>query len=108
MRILAFLLSFVVLWMSVVPCCEAQSHAEIFDTDCASTHQDPCQDGEAELPCSPFFTCGACVGCLVSKDFHFDSHSPHNLESYELIDFRDDLTLGNKISLLKPPKNFFT
>jgi hypothetical protein len=67
-KLLCLILSFYVLLLSAKPCCA--------DNDCygkiAAKKELTAKSSsnEKECPgCSPFFTCGSCVGFIVSKPF---------------------------------------
>ncbi|MDN5203591.1 hypothetical protein QQ008_19540 [Fulvivirgaceae bacterium BMA10] len=63
MKIMAFSLALITLLFSVAPCCNGESHCEDKVTQECADHCDTDQDmPDTDPPCSPFYTCGACLG----------------------------------------------
>ncbi len=65
MKALAFLLSLLILLLSGVPCCGSDAQcgdaiSGVSRTDADPHNEEPLSKG----PCSPFYTCGTCVGFI--------------------------------------------
>lgn len=71
MRFIACLFACLTLLLSAVPCCtEVDACAEGPEPITAGHTDGACDEvPEGEGPCSPFYTCGACPGCVVPKAF---------------------------------------
>lgn len=58
MKILAVLLSFIVVFLSTAPCCAVETDEDVLLME----QYDSCMDDDFCQTCSPFYTCGACAG----------------------------------------------
>lgn len=72
MRVMAILLTMLILTMSGIPCCSSEMLCEdagivISDNPVDSHDEDPHPEG----PCSPFYTCGTCPGVVQTSEFVF-------------------------------------
>src|SRR5690554_6741788 len=102
-----FPLVFLIGWLSTVPCCDAAGHEERLVETCTAESQTEAEECSAELPCSPFYNCGTCVGCIYPKDFLFVLQPGSQPASILFFESTFKLPLGNLFLPLKPPKKFF-
>ncbi|MGF7080914.1 hypothetical protein ABIB50_003274 [Mucilaginibacter sp. UYCu711] len=100
-KILCLILSIYVVLLSLKPCCA--------DKDCQAmnlqkvnsekqSHKKECTG------CSPFFTCGSCVGFIISKPFLFTSSliKDNPIKSY--IPYEQPATKEITLTIWQPPK----
>jgi hypothetical protein len=66
MKIVCFILSIYVLVLSTVPCCSDDNCIDETKTEQADKHPQKEHQG-CEGSCSPFLTCGTCVGFTFSN-----------------------------------------
>ncbi len=102
-----FPLVFLIAWLSIVPCCEAEGHEEEVVETCPGKSQTEGEECPSELPCSPFYNCGTCVGCISPKDFLLDLQPGSQTESVLFFESTFKLALGILFQPLKPPRKFF-
>ena len=70
MKILSFILSLYVFYLSIVPCCLDDNCNDEIKTEQTENHSKDHQEDSCNA-CSPFLTCGTCSGFLFSKlTFH--------------------------------------
>lgn len=103
MKLVCLILSFYVLLLSAKPCCA--------DNDCQVkipkkkelASKVPVK--EKECPgCSPFFTCGSCVGFIVAKVFKINSPIvPENQIQYHTV-YQQPYIEKVALSIWLPPK----
>ena len=117
LRVAVFFLSLLVLSLSLVPCCAfgevklAKPGTEKkMDDCCKSCHeepasQDPCEDNENACDlCSPFFTCGSCIGFTSMSQNLLIKHSYHgNSKNFAFI-FDEDISSQYFNKQWQPPK----
>jgi len=102
MRLLCFILSVYVIMLTVKPCC----------ADDCRTEQTTKTEQASKLPfknkecpgCSPFFTCGTCVGFVVAKPFTLDlkliAESPAKIYA----DYQQPHVKHVPLSIWQPPQ----
>ncbi|HTM98241.1 MAG TPA: DUF6660 family protein [Pedobacter sp.] len=105
MKKLAYLLSLVVMILSIAPCCALEDHSKQTKTAVGlkkqtSPTEDCCQD------CSPFYTCGGCSGFMTSPLIGFSIQLqaviPAHFNNAYLQSFAD----GIRPNIWQPPKYF--
>lgn len=71
MKILCFILSLYVFFLSTVPCCWDDNCNDEIKTEQTENHSKDHQEDNCNA-CSPFLTCGTCSGFVFSKlEFYF-------------------------------------
>ncbi|WP_143155989.1 hypothetical protein [Cyclobacterium lianum] len=101
-----FLLVILVAWLSVVPCCEAVHHCAYEGeacTDVSYSNEEGCTD---ELPCSPFYTCGTCTGCISPKTYPLVLEFTVGAVPTFVFEITPGLPRGILPLPLKPPRHF--
>ncbi|MGF1924536.1 MAG: DUF6660 family protein [Bacteroidia bacterium] len=76
MKTLALILSLLVLVLSVVPCCELARAFELNEAKILEDKQHPDAEESCYDECSPFYTCSACGGVMLTQLAHFSSPAP--------------------------------
>ncbi|MES2618216.1 MAG: hypothetical protein V4613_10065 [Bacteroidota bacterium] len=114
MKLFALVLLSIVLSLSLVPCCTnvpaiAESSGQITSGSCCSEEKDNCEDSPTEnegkgcTVCSPFFSCGSCIGfTFYSFNYHFTITEPFTKSSFQLHDTQVNSEYFNK--MWQPPK----
>lgn len=65
MRVLAYILALMTLVLSAAPCCMLEDHPDSIWQESPESASAPGEDcPESKGPCSPFYACGACPGCI--------------------------------------------
>ncbi len=87
-----------------MPCCAKEEYCDEEVHSCTEEKSQASEDESGDVPCSPFYSCGACTGFnviafqLVKKPFHIEKtlkfHSKYHPGASE----------PYPLSLLKPPK----
>ncbi|WP_162996315.1 hypothetical protein [Mucilaginibacter celer] len=102
MKLLCLLLSVFVLVLTAKPCCS--------DYDCRAQLSPQKEHAgksakEKECPgCSPFFTCGSCVGFIVSKPLSFNTVVVAQTASVVYSRYNQPLIQSVALSVWQPPK----
>ncbi len=73
MKWVALALALLTLGLSATPCCVEEVCTRENQVTTDSTHD---SEEEHESPCSPFFTCGSCLGFSVSLYSHTETPKP--------------------------------
>ena len=103
MRLLCLVLSVYVFMLSAKPCCA--------DNDCRGKQinknelagKSPVK--EKECPgCSPFFTCGTCVGFIVAKPFTPDLKLIAEIPAKIYVDYQQPYVQQVSLSIWQPPQ----
>ncbi len=94
-------------WFSIVPCCDAANHKEAEVDRCTGESQTAGEECPDELPCSPFYSCGACAGCISPKTLLLDLKAANQPVSLLFFDYSFKLPIGDLFLPLKPPRTFF-
>lgn len=84
MKIRVKILSFIVLFLSTVPCSAYAKHSECVIEKSCNEHSQECGD-ECNGKCSPFYACGTCVGFIINYSTFFD---------VEKSDFNSDIIIA--------------
>jgi hypothetical protein len=80
-KLVVFILAFIVLAGSSIPCCAGDNCQEDFTTS-ASTNQ----GSDEKSPCSPFFACGSCAGFVImTKQVNLPDPTPEMPSHHEKI-----------------------
>lgn len=65
MKILCFILSLYVFFLSTVPCCSDDNCNDDIITENSDNHSQDHKEGDCNA-CSPFLTCGTCIGFVFT------------------------------------------
>ena len=108
MKRLLFLFPLYILFLSCVPCsptdecCQEEIQATAA-TKQADNKQNSTKDQKPELPCSPFFPCGACFG-IVIPDHAIQIVQPIPPITKQLSLYTSRLLPAFTFSIWQPPK----
>ena len=104
MKIFCFILSVYVLVLSTVPCCADDNCIDETKTEQSNQHShEDHQDGCGT--CSPFLTCGTCVGFTLTKFTLTFEPSKVYLKTALLVPFHKNHFTSNFLSKIwQPPK----
>ena len=103
MKLLCLILSVYVIMLSTRPCCA--------DNDCQGKElskkelagKSPIK--EKECPgCSPFFTCGSCVGFVIAKPFRLDLKLVAETQVKIYADYNQPYVQQVSLSIWQPPQ----
>ena len=70
---LAFILSLIVIVLSVAPCCALTEHIKEAEEKIVPENQNPDQDEDCCQDCSPFYRCGTCGGFMATSLISFNT-----------------------------------
>jgi hypothetical protein len=102
MKVFSLILGLFVLLMTVTPCCSGEESCT--ESELASESSDgSAEDLGHELPCSPFFSCGSCIGFVQKEGIGFLFDFSLELISKEYQTFYLASAKGFFELLLKPP-----
>lgn len=104
MKIFCFILSIYVLVLSTVPCCSDDNCIDETKTEQSDKHSQDEHQG-CNGSCSPFFTCGTCVGFTFSNTTLTFELSKVFFENTLLVPSYKNLFVDDFISKIwQPPK----
>jgi hypothetical protein len=66
MKMLCYLFSFYVFYLSAVPCCSEDNCNDEIKTEHSDNHSQDQKEEDCNT-CSPFFTCGTCSGLIYTR-----------------------------------------
>jgi len=93
--------------LSTTPCCGAEEGAcqEKTTASCSGHHDEgeTSDSGHPELPCSPFLSCGTCIGCISNPLAFFDFQSYLFTEKTYGEYYRFSVPKTSSFPLIKPP-----
>jgi len=65
---MAYILTFLTLLLSAVPCCQKEDHCDESEHEVSQSIMSSGDDcPESDGPCSPFYACGSCPGCIGTE-----------------------------------------
>lgn len=114
MKVFALVILSIVLSLSLVPCCTpvaaiAENTEKITSDACCSHESENSNEDATEgnenscTACSPFFSCGSCIGFTFSSfNYYFDISGPFKGSSFQLLDMQVNSEYFNK--MWQPPK----
>ncbi len=102
-----FPLVFLIGWLSIVPCSDAAVHGELKVRICAGESQTNGEECPVAFPCSPFYSCGTCIGCIAPKTLLLDLKAGNQPVSLLYFEYLLKLPSGDLFPPLKPPQKFF-
>lgn len=103
MKILCFILSLQVFYLSIVPCCWDDNCNDEIKTEQTENHSNDKQEDGCNA-CSPFLTCGTCSGFVFSKLVFYFNKAQFSKSKFIAIyepQFADDFFA----KIWQPPKN---
>jgi hypothetical protein len=110
LKLFAVILSFLVLQLSVQPCCldsgiDKKSEEKIEKADhCCSNDASSSSDEVPSKTCSPFFSCCAGAGFIYKKNQSFKADFIALLREITIPKYRDLYQFELRVSLLQPPQ----
>lgn len=105
MKFLSLIFGIFILLLSVLPCCQEEDCCEEGSTDKLEASAES-ENSDLELPCSPFFSCGTCLGFTFEVESEFALTMRKELVHVENDFFNSDPPKGFNFSLTKPPADF--
>ena len=103
MNFISLSLIFLVITLSISPCCTESDNC-LNDTEINCENHEQEERESAHLPCSPFYSCGNCLGFFFEEknEFKFIIFFSDNNQKKSF--YLDYMSVGYNIILLKPPK----
>jgi|LauGreDrversion4_2_1035121.scaffolds.fasta_scaffold231513_2 hypothetical protein len=104
-RLIAFILSIFVLVLSTMPCCNVGHEAsEKYCTEKQSGTNSQQQDDDCGSNCSPFYSCGTCVGFTFASSYQFIKPVILAPGLSKLIPYQKNFSAGFYGKVWQPPK----
>ncbi|WP_394369873.1 DUF6660 family protein [Algoriphagus pacificus] len=102
MKVFSVFMALFSFWLTSMPCCSAENSCDntevIQETDLGS--EEDCDD---HLPCSPFYSCGSCIGFSTEK-FSFPLLSvSEEIKSEPILFWKAPHSEQHSMRLVKPP-----
>lgn len=102
MRFFSCFLVLISIWQTAIPCCNANSecYEQKVEVVLDLTSEDNCED---HFPCSPFYSCGTCIGFSIEKTAVLLSPKPKGEPNTPIPLWSSPSSEQHKERLIKPP-----
>lgn len=101
---MAFILSLVVLALSIAPCCALGNEEKPTKAQTTVKQQNEAQDEDCCHDCAPFYTCGTCAGFIVMPLTCFNAPSSMLIAQLFNPSYLQSFTAVITQNIWQPPK----